>query len=98
MAYGYYPKLLKQCENVLPWLNQTTIGNQVGYFKKNIASIYITDYVTASVPTENTVTASVITDNTVYVSVSVPTNDPISDSNFASIKKGIRQRRKEKLK
>ena len=35
MAYGYDPKLLKQCKNVLPWLNKTTIGNQVGYFKKN---------------------------------------------------------------
>ena len=85
MAYGYYLELLKQCENVLPWINQTTIGNQVGYFMKNLVSIYITDYVTASVPTENTITASVTTDNT--VSVSVPTNYPISDSNFASIKK-----------
>ena len=96
MAYGYDPKILKQCKNVLPWLNQTTIGNQVVYFKKNIASVYITDYVTESVPTENTVTASVITDTTVYLSVA--TNYPISYSNFASIKKGIRKRRKEKLK
>ena len=96
MAYGYYPKRLKQCENVLPWLNQTTIVNQVGYFKKKRASIYVTDSVTASVSTENTVTASVNTDTTVYLSVA--TNYPISYSNFASIKKGIRKRRKEKLK
>ena len=79
MAYGYYPKLLKQYENILPWLNQTTIGNQVVNFKNKRASTYVT----ASVPTDNTVTASVNTENT--VSVSGPTNYHVSDSNFASI-------------
>ena len=92
MAYGYYPKLFKQYENVLPWLNQTTIGNQLVYFKKKRASTYVIAYV----PTDDTVTASVNTENT--VSISVPTNYHVSDSNFASINKGRRKRIKEELK
>ena len=92
MAYGYYPKLLKQYENVLPWLNQSTIGNQLVYFKKKRASTYVI----VSVPTDNIVTASVNTENT--VSVSVPINYHVSDSNFASINKGRRKIRKEELK
>ena len=83
MAYGYYPKLIKQYENVLPWLNQTTIGNQLVYFKNKRASTYVI----ASISTDNTVTASVNTENTLFVYV--PINYHVSDSNFASINKGI---------
>ena len=36
MAYGYYPKLLKQYEKILPWLNQTTIGNQLVFLRINV--------------------------------------------------------------
>ena len=90
MECDYYPKLIKQYKMFLLWLNQTTIWNQIGYFKKKRASTYVTASVTASVPTENTVTASVMTDNT--VSVSVPTHYPVHDSNFASIQKGRQQK------
>ena len=92
MAYGYYPKLLKQYENVLPWLNRTTIGNQLLYFNKKCASTYVT----ASVPNDNTLNASFNTENT--LSVSVPTNYHVSDSNFASMNKIRRKIRKEELK
>ena len=78
--------------NFLPWLNQTTIGNQGGYFKKKRAYTYVN----SSVSSDNIVTASVTTDNTVYVSV--PTNYHVSGSNFASINKGRQTRRKEELK
>ena len=86
MAYVYYPKLLKQYEKFILWLNQATIGKQVGDFKKKRASRSVTASVNISVPTDNTVTTPILTDNT--VSVSVPTNYHVSDSNFASIKKG----------
>ena len=86
MAYGYYPKLLKEYKNVLPWLNQTTIENWVNNFEKKRASIFVTTYVTASVTTDNFITTSFPTDNTItssipayyYVSESVPTYYPIS--------------------
>ena len=81
-----------------------TIKNQVNDFEKKRASSSVTEFVTASVPTENNITAYVPTDDpvTAYVptkisyvptdnpvSASVPTDYPISDSNVASRKKGV---------
>ena len=72
MVFGYYPKPLKEYGSDIPWIHQTTTKNQVIDFENKHASA--------------SVTASMTTENTVYASVT--TDYPISDSNFASRKKG----------
>ena len=53
MWYGYYPKLLKEYENIILWINYKTIEYRVKVFDNKCASVP-TDYtITTSVPTEN---------------------------------------------
>ena len=78
MLYGCYLKLLKEYENILPWINQKTIKYQVKVFEKKYESVP-TDYtINTSVPTENPVTESITTEN--HVTESVPTDYPITAS------------------
>ena len=73
IAYGYYPKYLKEYGSDLLWINQKMAENQLIDFENKGASA--------------SVTASVLTKNP--VSEYVPTNYPVSDSNVVSRNKGV---------
>ena len=88
IMYWYYPKLLKQYEYILPWINQKTTKYWLKVFEQKCAYVP-TDYpiiesvptanpITEYVPYSNPVTAYVATD--IYVTVSVLTDYPITTS------------------
>ena len=68
VTYGYYPKLLKDCENLLTWINQKNIEYRVKVYENKCASVPNDYPITASIPTEDPVTASVPSKNTVTAS------------------------------
>ena len=70
MLYVYYPKILKEQENILLSINQKNTEYQVKVFEKKC--IYFPTYftITASVPTTNPITASVTSAKTVTASIS----------------------------
>ena len=61
MSYGYYTKMIKEYEIILPWTNKTT-EYRIKVFEKKRESVFVTDSVHDIFLTGNSVTASVTTD------------------------------------
>ena len=67
MSYGHFLKLLREYENILPWINQKTSEYRIKFFEKKCASVTTDHPITASVPTANPVAEYVTSENPVTV-------------------------------